>query len=244
MSSKGILQGDRSYQHFANTAHRHGYPMLFFDRQWALQALYDQLQHKERVLLRSKVDRIEQLGGYISATTTNGEVHTGDILVGADGIHSIVRREMRRLAESTRPGTFLAREEDEVPCYYQCSFGIAQHVDGWIHGEQAVVMGHGQSFLVLSGPDNRVYWFLFNKLPEVKRGSSIPRYTKLDEEQFMKRFGALHIKENLTFDHVYQKRLNSTLTPLHEVVYKKWFFQRVVLMGDSVHKVSQQRLTR
>jgi 2-polyprenyl-6-methoxyphenol hydroxylase-like FAD-dependent oxidoreductase len=214
--------------------------LLFFDRQWALQALYDQLQYKERVRLRSKVDKIEQLGDCISATTTNGEVHIGNILVGADGIHSIVRREMRRLADSTQPGTFLAGEEDQVPCYYQCSFGIAQHVDGWIDGEQAVVMGHGQSFLVVSGPNHRVYWFLFNKLPDVKRGSSIPRYTKDDEEQFMKDYGGLQIKENITFGQVYDKRLNSTLTPLHEVVYKKWFFQRIVLMGDSVHKVSLQ----
>lgn len=49
-----------------------------------------------------------------------------------------------------------------------------------------MVTGKGQSQLVVSGPDNRVYWFLFEKLPEIKYGKDIPRYTKEDEVEFVK----------------------------------------------------------
>ena len=212
--------------------------MLFFNRQWFLKVLYDQLKHKDCIYLRSRVDRIKPIEGGIQVTTKDDRSYTGDILIGADGIHSIVRQEMRRIADATDPRYFEPGEEDKVPCYYQCSFGIAQHVDGWPGGEQCFTAGRRKLFLVVSGPGGRVYWFLFVKLPVVKYGKQIPKYSREDEARFVKEHESLKIKENLTFGQVYAKRLTSTLTPLHEVVYKKWFFGRIFLIGDSAHKVS------
>lgn len=212
--------------------------MLFFNRQWFLKVLYDQLKHKDRIHLKCRVDRVKPIEGGIQVTTKDGQSFTGTILIGADGIHSNVRKEMRRIADVTDPRYFEPGEEDNVPCYYQCSYGIAQHVEGWPGGEQCFTAGRKKSFLVVSGPGGRVYWFLFVKLPVVKYGKEIPKYSKADEEQFVKKHGSLKIKEELTFSQVYAKRLTSTLTPLHEVVYKKWFFDRIFLMGDSAHKVS------
>ena len=212
--------------------------MLFFNRQWFLKVLYDQLKHKDRIHLKCRLDRVKPIEGGIEVTTKDGQTFTGDILIGADGIHSNVRKEMRRIADATDPRYFEPGEEDNVPCYYQCSYGIAQHVEGWPGGEQCFTAGRKKSFLVISGPGGRVYWFLFVKLPVVKYGKEIPRYSKEDEEQFVKEHGSLKIKEELTFGQVYARRLTSTLTPLHEVVYKKWFFDRIFLMGDSAHKVS------
>ncbi|KAF9775596.1 hypothetical protein IL306_006278 [Fusarium sp. DS 682] len=41
---------------------------------------------------------------------------------------------------------------------------------------------------------------------------------------------------DVTLGQVFAKRVSSTLTPLHEVVYKKWFFKRIITLGDSAHK--------
>ena len=212
--------------------------MLFFNRQWFLKVLYDQLRQKDRIHLRSRVDRIEPIEGGIQVTTKDHRSYKGDILIGADGIHSSVRQEMRRIADATDPGYFEPGEEDKVPCFYQCSYGIAQHVENWPGGEQCFTAGRRKSFLVVSGPGGRVYWFLFVKLPVVKYGKQIPKYSKEDEARFVKEHENLNIKENLTFGQLCAKRLTSTLTPLHEIVYKKWFFGRIFLIGDSVHKVS------
>jgi 2-polyprenyl-6-methoxyphenol hydroxylase-like FAD-dependent oxidoreductase len=215
----------------------HGYPILFFDRQWLLQVLYDRLKHKDRVLLNKTVSRINPLDGGVEVVTTDGTHITGSLVIGGDGVHSIVRAEMFRLSQELQPGYFSPDEQARVPAYYQCSFGIAQDVPGWENKTQHVVAGRSTSQLVLSGPDNRVYWFFFSKLPTPKYGAEIPKYSKEDEAEFIKKYASLHVTENITFGQVYAKRLTSTLTPLHEKVYDKWFFNRIMTLGDAAHKV-------
>ncbi|CAK4032108.1 FAD binding domain [Lecanosticta acicola] len=213
---------------------RHGYPMLFFDRKSFLKTLHDQLKHKSRIRLSKRVQRVVQTPSGVEVhTTDNATPIKGTILLGTDGVHSTVRNQMRQLAP---PSYFPADEEEKVPCYYKCSFGIAQHVEGWTAGEQGFTTGDGKSFLVVSGPNGRCYWFLFVRLPDVKRGKQIPRYTAEDEAAFVRENRKLKIKENLEFGQVYAKRISSALTPLHETVYQKWFYGRILLVGDSVHK--------
>lgn len=223
---------------------RHGYPVLFLDRQKLLQILHDRVQHKERILCRSKVSSVEQLenanGGYaIRATTTDGVVHEGDIIVGADGIRSAIRQEMRRLAG---PSEWDQEEESRVPCYYQCNFGIAANVEGWPERRETFTMGQGQCFLTASGPDNKCYWFLFNKLSETEYGDGIARYTAEDEAAMVKKFSHLKITETITFGQIYEKRLASTLTSLHDFIFKKWYHGRMILIGDSAHKVRKPQM--
>ncbi|KAH8203527.1 hypothetical protein TruAng_002275 [Truncatella angustata] len=215
---------------------RHGYPMLFFDRQWLLRVLYDQLKYKDRVLTKKKVSNVMPTTGGVEVTTVDGDKIQGSIIIGVDGIHSTVRGEMFRLGHELQPGYFSSDQEDKVPAYYKCSFGIAQDVPGWKGGEQHILTGKGTSQLVVSGPENRVYWFLFAKLPTTKYGKDIPRYNKEDEVEFVKEHINLPITENITFGHVYAHRLSSTLTPLHETVYQKWFFNRIMILGDAAHK--------
>ncbi|KAH7141068.1 FAD binding domain protein [Dactylonectria macrodidyma] len=216
--------------------HRHGYPVIFFDRQWLLQVLYDKIQQKDQIFLRNKVMTIETGAGGVQVSTQEGQIYHGTMVIGADGIYSAVRSEMLRIAVETNPGYFPAGEEDRVPCYYQCSFGIAHKVAGWPQHEQNFTTGDKRTFLVCSGPDDRVFWFLFVKLPETKYGQDIPRYTKEDEAVFVKQHQSLLITETLTFGDVFAKRITSTLTPLHQVVFEKWYFDRLLLIGDSAHK--------
>jgi 2-polyprenyl-6-methoxyphenol hydroxylase-like FAD-dependent oxidoreductase len=203
-----------------------------------LQILYDHVQHKDRILLNKAVTNIALTKGGVNVTAADGSTYSGSFIVGADGIHSKVRSIMKALGNDLQPGYFPPDEEDRIPYYYRCSFGIAQPVPGWVAGEQNVVLGRGQSQLVVSGPEDRVYWFFFDKLPEVKYGKDIPKYTEQDEAEFVKQNGSCPITDKVTFGHVFAKRLSSTLTPLHEVVSKKWFFKGMIVLGDSAHKVS------
>ncbi|KAM0281969.1 hypothetical protein ACHAO9_010450 [Fusarium lateritium] len=221
---------------FDHLERRHGYGLFFFDRQSLLEILYNHVQHKDKIQLNKKVTGVELTNGGARATCADGSFFDGTIIVGADGVHSNVRKSMFTLGSKLEPGYFDPNEQDSVPCYYACSFGIAQNVPGWPKGEQSMVLGKGRSQLVVSGPDDKVYWFMFEKLPETKYGKDIPRYTPKDEEEFVKRNYNTPITKEVTFGQVYDRRLTSTLTPLHEVVYKKWFFKRVIIMGDSAHK--------
>ncbi|KAM0468358.1 hypothetical protein ACHAP7_011029 [Fusarium lateritium] len=215
---------------------RHGYPLMFLDRQSLLKILYERLRHKDRVLLNRKVETVGLVHNGVEVTTTNGETIKGSILVGADGVHSSVRRNMFRLGQQLDPGTFAEDELNKQECHYLCSYGIAQDVPGWVAGDQCAVLGKGHSQLVVSGPDNKTYWFFFSKLPETKYGKDIPGCSKGMEDEFLNKYAGVPITEKVNFGQVFAKRLFSTLTPLHEYVFDKWFFKRIVCLGDSMHK--------
>ncbi|KAI0168937.1 FAD binding domain protein [Hypoxylon sp. FL1284] len=219
--------------HFEN---RFGYAQWFFSRTWFLEALYEKLRRKDKILLGKRVAGIVHGQDDVKVTTKDGQVYTGAAVVGCDGIYSVVRAEMARIANESRPGTFDEKEEESIPCYYQCSFGTAQGIEQWGKRDISFTMGDGSSFLVGCGPEGQVFWFFTVKLPEVKYGRDIPRYTKEDDERFLKKYAHLKIKKDLTFGQLVAKRITSTLTPLHEVVMKKWFYKRIVLIGDSCHK--------
>lgn len=77
---------------------------MFIDRQMLLQALFDNLADKSRVLVRKRVTGINLTSSGVVVTTKDGNSFSGDIAVGADGIHSAIRKEMWRLAEEIQPG--------------------------------------------------------------------------------------------------------------------------------------------
>ncbi|KAK7706600.1 hypothetical protein SLS64_007431 [Diaporthe eres] len=215
---------------------RLGYRSIFFDRQWLLRILFDHLVHKDRVKLNKKVSQIKLVPGGVEVLTKDGDTFKGSIVVGADGIYSTVRAEMFRLAGELQPDYLDQEELDKVPCYYKCSFGIAKDVPGWNYEQMYMVQSDGASQMLISGPEGRLYWFFFSKLPETKYGKAIPRYTDEDEAQFVKENAYRPITETINFGHVFEKRISSTLTPLHEKVFEKWFFRRVFILGDAAHK--------
>jgi 2-polyprenyl-6-methoxyphenol hydroxylase-like FAD-dependent oxidoreductase len=73
-----------------------GYSPVFVDRQMIIQVLYDKLPDKSKVLTNKGVTEVRQSTGGVEVVTADGETYHGDILVGADGIHSTVREEMWR----------------------------------------------------------------------------------------------------------------------------------------------------
>lgn len=182
------------------------------------------------------MSQVKLVPGGVEVLTRDGDNIKGSIVVGADGIHSTVRAEMFRLAGELQPDYLDQEEPDKVPCYYKCSFGIAKDVPNWNYEHMYMVQSDGASQMLISGPQGRLYWFFFSQLPETKYGKAIPRYTDEDEAQFVKENAYRPITETVTFGQVYEKRISSTLTPLHEKVFEKWFFRRVFILGDAAHK--------
>lgn len=78
---------------------RHGYPVIFFERQKLQQELYNAIVDKSKFLTGRKVKSVEHSEEEVVVRCENGEVYRGDVLLGADGTHSFVRSEMRKLIE-------------------------------------------------------------------------------------------------------------------------------------------------
>lgn len=75
-----------------------------------LAALWRNLKHQDNVLVSKKVTKVELEPSRVKVATSDGSSYYGDILVGADGVHSKVRNEMWRLADALEPGHIPASE--------------------------------------------------------------------------------------------------------------------------------------
>ncbi|KAL1614537.1 hypothetical protein SLS54_009711 [Diplodia seriata] len=84
---------------------RHGYPMIFFERRMVIEVLYQHITQKEKVLTSRKVTQVEERDDGVTITTENGERFTADVVIGADGIHSTVGKEIWKINNERNPST-------------------------------------------------------------------------------------------------------------------------------------------
>ncbi|KAL1644187.1 hypothetical protein SLS58_004467 [Diplodia intermedia] len=216
---------------------RHGYDVIFVDRQMVLQVLYDHLQSKDKVLTSKKVCSVSLQEKGVKVTTEDGSEFTGDIVIGADGVHSTVRKEMWRIADQLEPGYIPKSEHTALSSHttYKCIFGISIMKDYQPSTTNTSWYKH-YSLLIIAGPSNRVYWFMFQNIGEKLKDAELPRYTKQDEEALAKEHWNDKANEDLTFGDIYAARISSVLTALPEYVFKKWHFNRIMTIGDAAHK--------
>ncbi|TVY36536.1 FAD-dependent monooxygenase [Lachnellula subtilissima] len=218
---------------------RHGYPITFLDRQMVLQVLYENIKDKTKILTSKEVKKVEMTDSGVVVTTSDKSSYKGDILVGADGIHSSVRGEMWRIANEKSPGWIPSDEhsgEFPVPVDYGCVFGISNPCEGIEPGASNSVFRKHESYIMNGGPEGRIYWFYFYKLAKRAYGEDIPRYTKEDEKKLLKQRENDNITPTLKFKDVLDKRITSVLVPLQEYVFRQWYFKRIITIGDAAHK--------
>lgn len=218
---------------------RLGYEPVFVDRQMIIKILYDNLKDKARVLTSKGVVSVKQDSKGVRVETKDGDVFTGDILVGADGVHSTVRREMWRITDAEKPGLFPLKERNEVPTEYCCIFGISKPTDLFDVYSAQYILGRGHSYLLVSGVGGRIYWFLFKRLDKTVRGlyEKVPRYTDAECDALAEEHANDRFSEKLCFGDLYSLRTAATLQALPEVVFSRWHYGRVVTIGDAAHKV-------
>jgi 2-polyprenyl-6-methoxyphenol hydroxylase-like FAD-dependent oxidoreductase len=91
---------------------RHRYPILSLDLQVLLRVLYDNVHDKTRILTKKKIQKVALTLDGVVARTSDGSSYEGDILVGADGMHSTVRDEMWQIADKLSPGWIRSDEHN------------------------------------------------------------------------------------------------------------------------------------
>lgn len=215
---------------------RHGYPLVFLDRRMVIAVLYSHIKDKSMVVTQKQVVSVDQIKGGVKVRTGDGSTYVGDILVGADGIYSTVRQCMWEIAERADPEWIPPTEKTAVPATYGCIFGISTGMTKMESGTLHSVFNNHFSYLVPVGPDGRCYWFLVFNLGKTFYGPEIPRFTKEDEEAIAKQHWHDRITEDIQFRDLYEHKISSVCTPLHEYVYRRWHFGRIMTIGDSCHK--------
>ena len=85
--------------------------MSFLDRQLFLRILYEGLKDKEKLYLNKTVTQIEYFKSDVRVYTSDGSCYEGDLVVGADGVHSQIRSEMWQDADERSPGLITMKEK-------------------------------------------------------------------------------------------------------------------------------------
>ncbi|KAK8073460.1 hypothetical protein PG994_004359 [Apiospora phragmitis] len=210
-----------------------GYPIAFMERRGLLEILYEGLEDKTKIHLNKAVTHIEQNDAGAKVHTEDGQVYEGDIVVGADGIHSKTRREMwRMMGEPIVNG--IAQSESKS---FSCVFGISHDVPELEPGEQILLMSNGQTIFVM-GSTGVVFWFIVTQLDRRYEYHDAPRYTTQEAAAFCEARLDAEIKEGVSFECLWRKRHVFNMLPLQESLFQTWSHGRVVCIGDSVHKMT------
>jgi 2-polyprenyl-6-methoxyphenol hydroxylase-like FAD-dependent oxidoreductase len=210
----------------------HGGAASSFHRAELVQSLYDQIPEelKPNVLTNKKVSDVQSDEKGVKVSCEDGSVYEGDLVLGADGVHSKTRQAMRNLASQANPD---AEWDPELPytSTYRCMW--ASFPRPTASGQGFETQTKDMSIMYLSGKD-RSWIFLYEKLPEPTKERSF--YTEDDVQAMAERFAEFHIDETLTVKDVFAERLSSGMSDLQEGICNNWGWGRIALAGDSIHK--------
>ncbi|PYI11327.1 flavo protein monooxygenase [Aspergillus sclerotiicarbonarius CBS 121057] len=216
---------------------RFGYPLAFLDRQWFLQIVYERLGAKQNVLTGKRVVEVRQLEHGVAVVAADGSVYEGDLVVGADGVHSQVRSEIWRMAAS-QPGIIGKCDKTCMTVEYACVFGISSAIPGLEISEQINGIFDHLSVLTIHGKHGRVFWFVIQKLDRKYVYPDVPRFSDKDAVQLLNRLKDVRFWKDISVGDLWKNREVFSMTALEEGLLETWYYDRMVLAGDSVHKMT------
>ena len=92
---------------------RYGYQVGFLARQELLALFYKHVPEKSKILPGKRVVKVIHSETGVRVITKDGEEFAGDIVVGVDGVHSVIRQEMWALADKLSPGLITDKEKQD-----------------------------------------------------------------------------------------------------------------------------------
>lgn len=114
---------------------RHNYPTTFVEREAVLRVLYETLEDKSKIKLQKRISHIDHNANEVVAICEDGTAVVGDVLVGCDGVHSKVRRELWRLSHDSESDSANIVDQQMMFAEYRCLYGISRETAGVREGE-------------------------------------------------------------------------------------------------------------
>ncbi|KKY30964.1 putative monooxygenase fad-binding protein [Diaporthe ampelina] len=214
------------------------------ERKFWLSCLYNTIEDKSRVRANSGVASFVESAEGVEVTTESGEILKGDILLGADGVHSRIRS----LLADKIDGTDAAAAQRMRECYvstYHAIFATSRNIN--TKGEPFVpermvqnVYYPGFSGVAAAGVPGLVFWFLFVKSDQATKTPNTPRFTEEQMLATIAKYEDHALGPGYTFKDLWNSRVKANMVPLEEgVLQTRWNSGgRVVLLGDAVHKAT------
>ncbi|KAI0111610.1 FAD/NAD(P)-binding domain-containing protein [Daldinia grandis] len=214
-----------------------GCSSFIFNRAELVQAIYEGLSESDqaRVLTDKKVTDVTSDDWGVTVRCADGTKYDASIIIGADGVHSAVRKHMRNLALKASPKIQIDQEKPFLAEYRMlwASFPLQgdKHDGPPGLGGSSNCSGHALQYVL---GKTRGWIFIYERLATPTREPT--RYTEEDVIACGERWGDVAFGKKLKVKDVFSKRIHAGMTNLEEGVLKRWFWGRIVLVGDAAHK--------
>lgn len=202
----------------------------------------------------TRLGNIEESEHHSKLVSSDGRWVTADVVVGADGVHSPIRRCVEQFVGRDMPETRMAPvAEMQTPApelahnrareaQFTCVFGISSPVHGLKAGECFAVYRRESTVLVLTGKGGIVFWFVFEHINEADVLTEQPCDYTSDIENAGRSVAHLQLSTGVTFGDIFANRTSARKTILVEGLADHWHANRMVIIGDAAHTVSSSRL--
>ncbi|KAK4243384.1 hypothetical protein C7999DRAFT_36293 [Corynascus novoguineensis] len=214
----------------------HGVSMWPVERTDILRILYENLADKSLVKTRVKITDIKQFPDRVEVLLEDGTVEIGDMIIGADGVHTTTRDYMWAHAAKVSPGLITAAERTSLKSHSETLVISTPPIPEL--GYRDIVITYQNRFNFLFTCTHDAVWavvvFLFDEpLPWPHR----KRYTEEHAEALAKLVMDKPITDQLVFADVWKRRREAPrVVMLQEGVLEHWHHGRICLVGDAAHK--------
>ncbi|KAJ1327430.1 FAD dependent monooxygenase [Microdochium nivale] len=224
-----------------------GYGVATFKRSQLLRILHRNISQEGRrkIITGKKVKQIEPLAGDEGVLVhIDGDVAESfhvDVVIGADGINSVTRAEMWRLAEEAEAHIFKGDQGEDLETEFGCVFGLSRKTGDLEKDLSYQICSQDMTMGVFGGPNGEAYWFIFFKVPLAKGHANIPKWDAFDDPksvEMCKKLSHAKLTETTTFGDVYANchRITTQACPHH--CLRTWNYGRIICLGDAVAKMN------
>lgn len=190
-----------------------------------MKAFYETLSEGDRakILVNKDVISIDEQPASVTVRCADGTSYEGSMVLGADGVHSMVRRHIE------------GRDFRPWKSTFRILFGTIPRQPGLAPGD--VYESHGPGMSVqLFNANARAWFFVYMALKSPTDEAT--RYSQADADDIAEALGDVHVTETLRIRDLYAQKKTFGVTNLEEGVAEKWHAGRVVLAGDAAHKMT------
>lgn len=141
-------------------------------------------------------------------------------------------------AAKNEPGAIPESDKQALFSQYKAIFGVSNNSNLPDLGPSDinVITGEKSTKLLFTQP-GIAYWAVIWR-DEYSQPPKPYKANEKEQEQLAQRFKDIKMTDNLTFESLWKNRTRSGALNIEEGVLDKWHAGRIVLVGDSCHKVS------
>lgn len=194
-----------------------------------------------RIHRDKRVTDVEVHDTGVTVHCADGSSHQGSIVLGADGVHSTVRRVMTKSLGNDHHKNKNPAGNQNIKSTYAALFGAVEpntdqpqpdlpsHVFYEMHGHDVMLQAmHCKGI---------VFFTIYGRLPH-PTPISPARFSDTEKAAFAARWADYHFAPGLTVSDMLARATWTQLVHLEEGIIDTWHGDRVVLAGDAVHKMT------